>query len=361
MNPADAIRATSSAGSPGPSAIGNTHARRDEWRLQVMTSTLAAALRELDRSRAALEAELADNSDYVAWRRLESASSRLTGALSPLGGPSAQDAARDQRALLKRLQTLPIFNALQAIESSRHLIHGGDAVLAEEQLARLTTPPRGAHPINRADFPAATAAPAPPPRFEPAPGPLQPLDAIRGMTPDIARKLRVMGITRYQQIAAWRAADVRAVAAFLNLGRSINQQNWIEQPFSLCAMAPGTTCSDRRRLSRSNPNPRSSPQHKPHGFQPRSDRPRLFCLVLSSQPIPPPCWLRQRLPQPRPALAKARFWTIGALSVRRNCQSSKDSSHNPGRLWRCRWTYRPLSAPCGARCRGQCWRPRCSL
>ena len=55
------------------------------------------------------------------------------------------------------------------------------------------------------------------------------LTRIRGIDVGLARRLVAIGVTRYAQIAAWRVEDVRGVASALSLGRSINQQNWIEQ------------------------------------------------------------------------------------------------------------------------------------
>jgi hypothetical protein len=55
------------------------------------------------------------------------------------------------------------------------------------------------------------------------------LARIRGIDRALAGHLAARGITRYGQIAAWRADDVRDVAASLGLGRRISRQNWIEQ------------------------------------------------------------------------------------------------------------------------------------
>ena len=45
----------------------------------------------------------------------------------------------------------------------------------------------------------------------------------------MAARLQAMGINRYEQIADWRAEDVRAVSAALGIGRAISRGNWIEQ------------------------------------------------------------------------------------------------------------------------------------
>ncbi len=55
------------------------------------------------------------------------------------------------------------------------------------------------------------------------------LTLIRGVDAALTRRLAGLGITRFIQIAAWRTEDVRRISDALDLGRAINQQNWIEQ------------------------------------------------------------------------------------------------------------------------------------
>ena len=55
------------------------------------------------------------------------------------------------------------------------------------------------------------------------------LTSIRGVSPALAEHLASLGVTRYAQITAWRADDVRNVAQALGLTREISRQNWIEQ------------------------------------------------------------------------------------------------------------------------------------
>jgi predicted flap endonuclease-1-like 5' DNA nuclease len=85
---------------------------------------------------------------------------------------------------------------------------------------------------------------------EPAPGelasdvagdaPADDLTRIRGISADLARRINALGVTRYDQIAAWRSGDVRKVAEALGLGRAISRQNWIEQAALLVRRAQGT-------------------------------------------------------------------------------------------------------------------------
>ena len=129
----------------------------DEWRLGVMTSALAAALLEFDRARDLLEQELSQNPDFVALRRLDQANS--------------DESRRQCQALTRRLESLPIFRALQALAASRSLIDGCDAMLMEARKAR-QFPFSGAMPVGaRANSallpPAAEPPPAEAPSAEP--------------------------------------------------------------------------------------------------------------------------------------------------------------------------------------------------
>jgi hypothetical protein len=55
------------------------------------------------------------------------------------------------------------------------------------------------------------------------------LTRIRGLGTGLARRLADRGVTRFAQIAAWSAEDVRTIAEALGLGREISRRNWIEQ------------------------------------------------------------------------------------------------------------------------------------
>jgi predicted flap endonuclease-1-like 5' DNA nuclease len=69
--------------------------------------------------------------------------------------------------------------------------------------------------------------------------PADDLTRIRGVSADLARRINALGVTRYDQIAAWRSGDVRKVAEALGLGRAISRQNWIEQAALLVRRAQG--------------------------------------------------------------------------------------------------------------------------
>ena len=55
------------------------------------------------------------------------------------------------------------------------------------------------------------------------------LTSIRGISTALAGHLASLGVTRYAEIASWRADDVRRVAQALKLPSEISSQNWIEQ------------------------------------------------------------------------------------------------------------------------------------
>ena len=55
------------------------------------------------------------------------------------------------------------------------------------------------------------------------------LTSIRGISTAFAEHLAALGVTRYAEIASWRADDVRRVAQALKLPSEISGQNWIEQ------------------------------------------------------------------------------------------------------------------------------------
>jgi predicted flap endonuclease-1-like 5' DNA nuclease len=59
--------------------------------------------------------------------------------------------------------------------------------------------------------------------------PADDLRRIRGISAIIARRLNAIGVTTFDQIAAWSAADVAFASKTLELGRAISRENWIEQ------------------------------------------------------------------------------------------------------------------------------------
>lgn len=61
------------------------------------------------------------------------------------------------------------------------------------------------------------------------------LKKISGVGPAIEKKLNAMGVTRYAQIAAWTAADVKEADETLNFKGRIKRENWIAQAKTLAS------------------------------------------------------------------------------------------------------------------------------
>ncbi|MEW5965115.1 MAG: hypothetical protein AB1749_16330 [Pseudomonadota bacterium] len=76
--------------------------------------------------------------------------------------------------------------------------------------------------------------------------PADDLTRIRTIDAMLARTLAAAGITRYQQIADWTAADVAATTSRLGLGQRISRENWIEQA-QVLAKGQETAYARRRR------------------------------------------------------------------------------------------------------------------
>jgi len=55
------------------------------------------------------------------------------------------------------------------------------------------------------------------------------LKKISGVGPAIEKKLHKMGVTRYRQIANWKAADVTRADDALNFKGRIKRENWVKQ------------------------------------------------------------------------------------------------------------------------------------
>jgi len=82
----------------------------------------------------------------------------------------------------------------------------------------------------------AQAAPAPKPTAERAPAKPKTaakrkddLKKISGVGPAIEKKLHGMGVTSYQQIADWKAADIKKADQTLNFKGRIQREDWVKQ------------------------------------------------------------------------------------------------------------------------------------
>jgi predicted flap endonuclease-1-like 5' DNA nuclease len=73
------------------------------------------------------------------------------------------------------------------------------------------------------------------------------LKRIRGIGVLIERRLNSMGVTSYEQIANWTAADIERVSQTLDFKGRIERENWVEQARIL---ASGGTTEFSRRVDR---------------------------------------------------------------------------------------------------------------
>jgi NADH-quinone oxidoreductase subunit E len=71
------------------------------------------------------------------------------------------------------------------------------------------------------------------------------LKKISGVGPGIEKKLHKMGITRYRQIANWKAADIKKADDALNFKGRIKRENWVRQAKTLAS--GGETEFSRRK------------------------------------------------------------------------------------------------------------------
>jgi hypothetical protein len=115
------------------------------------------------------------------------------------------------------------------------------------------------------------------------------LTSIQGIDTALARHLASLGITRFADIAAWRAEDVRNVSQALGFGREISRQNWIEQA-ALLDRRKATTASQAAAPAKGNGPERRSDllevvetarQQAPAG----DDAPSPLALELASQTL----------------------------------------------------------------------------
>lgn len=127
------------------------------------------------------------------------------------------------------------------------------------------------------------------------------LTRIRAIDTLLARSLAAAGITRYQQIASWTAADVAAATAKLGLGPRISRENWIEQA-QVLAKGQETAYARRRRRGEgvvAAPAPAATPRQAAIGTMPAAP-------VVAPQPAKPAAVAQAAAPAgagsaPRPA------------------------------------------------------------
>lgn len=141
--------------------------------------------------------------------------------------PSAE-AGRFKRAF--EPQAVPVMPPRQPAPAPANPL---PAALAAAAATAVATQP--AAPV-RAPVRPATPAPAPIPVATSVPvavpvatGPAEDLKRVKGIGPELERRLNVLGVRRYQQIAAWTAVDVAKLSRDLDFHGRIQHENWIEQ------------------------------------------------------------------------------------------------------------------------------------
>ncbi len=96
-----------------------------------------------------------------------------------------------------------------------------------------------AAPAKQATKPEAEATPAPEPQPAPASAAPDNLQDIKGIGAVLEKKLNAMGITRFEQIAAWTESDIAKVDESLNFRGRIQRERWVEQARELADRASG--------------------------------------------------------------------------------------------------------------------------
>ena len=107
-----------------------------------------------------------------------------------------------------------------------------DIVAAEPAFRKAATPaPPPPAPVEAAPPPPAPEPAAPPPPAPaPAAGKSDNLQLLKGVGPKLVALLNGLGVTRFDQIAAWTDADIAAIDPQLgNFSGRITRDNWVDQ------------------------------------------------------------------------------------------------------------------------------------
>lgn len=130
-----------------------------------------------------------------------------------------------QRLQTETDQTAPVANAVPDTEPPAGATASDGPAATTEAVVAPEQPEAGAassapqSPVDAAAGPDRSASAAKPPDV---------LD-IRGMTPELKRRLRSQGVSALADIANWRASDVKRLEALLGPSARISHDNWIEQ------------------------------------------------------------------------------------------------------------------------------------
>jgi predicted flap endonuclease-1-like 5' DNA nuclease len=126
------------------------------------------------------------------------------------------------------------------------------------------------------------------------------LTRIHGIDANLALRLRGLGVSTFEHIVHWMAADVRLVSATLGLGRRISAENWIEQAALLArenpgrfiartapaaaASSPKVSTSPATTATASAPPPIAGFDHPAFGAPPLPLRPLAYALAEAEHP-----------------------------------------------------------------------------
>src|SRR5262245_52920636 len=160
---------------------------------------------------------------------------------------------------------------------------------------------------------AATAAPrAAAPAAAPA---VQDLQNIRGIDGATAASLGKLGITRYEQIAAWMRPDVERFELALGQKGRIARENWIEQA-SILAKGSATVYSERRAAGPPATAAPTADEGAPAAAAPDVSLPRPMSRVGVAAVVVAPPAERKPAPATAPMVSdRAAFASPGAAAV----------------------------------------------
>ena len=153
------------------------------------------------------------------------------------------------RRALNRASTQSAATAERRVDPLPEMVQGGAARLI--QPATETRPPV---PETAPVKPATPTATPVLPAQEPA-KPAQDLTRIQGIDAALATALGKLGITRYEQIAAWMRGDIERVEQTLGQAGRTNRENWIEQAQILAKGGETHYASRRARGETANAEP----------------------------------------------------------------------------------------------------------
>jgi len=142
------------------------------------------------------------------------------------------------------------------IRRSLHRVSGRSAATSERRVDPLPEfAQSGAAQVAPARV-EASQPPAKPATPSAAPGqPAQDLSRIRAIDATSAAALGKLGITRYEQIAAWMRSDIERIEQSLGQKGRVNQENWIEQAQILAKGGETQYASRRARGETANAEP----------------------------------------------------------------------------------------------------------